>query len=113
MIKYLRPEYTNVFFAADVDCVLKTSPQNPAGIAPDIMIAPSHALAALKFYKKDRKLYFYLCNLLLLRLTIALIASVTKEVVYPVACWKDISQKPAHIYNICYFRAHYTLCDNY
>ena len=52
LIKYLRPEYTNVFFAADVDCVLKTSPQNPAGIAPDIMIAPSHVLASLKFYRK-------------------------------------------------------------
>ena len=99
--------------AADADCTLKTSPQKPAGIDPGIIIAPSHALAALKFCKKDKKLYFCLCNMLLLRLTIALIASVTKEVVYPVACWKDISQKPAHIYNKCYFRAYCTLCYNY
>ena len=85
--------------AADADCTLKTSPQKPAGIDPGIIIAPSHALAALKFYKKDRKLYFYLFNLLLLRLTIALIASVTKAVVYPVATCKEYSQKPAQNLN--------------
>ena len=78
--------------AADADCTLKTSPQKPAGIDPGIMIAPSHALAALKFCKKDKKIYFYIYILVVLRLTIALIASVTKEVVYPVACWKETSQ---------------------
>ena len=45
--------------AADADCTLKTSPQKPAGIDPGIIIAPSHALAALKFYKKDRKLLLF------------------------------------------------------
>ena len=63
--------------AADADCTLKTSPQKPAGIDPGIIIAPSHGLAALKFCKKDKKLYFYLCNLLLLRLTMAMALSVT------------------------------------
>ena len=58
--RYLRPEYTNVLMAADADCTLKTSPQKPAGIDPGIIIAPSHALAALKFYKKDRKLLLFM-----------------------------------------------------
>ena len=46
--------------AADADCTLKTSPQKPAGIDPGIIIAPSHALAALKFCKRTKIILLFL-----------------------------------------------------